>query len=121
MSYCMVLVTCKKETEARTLASDIVHNRLAACVQMNPVVSVYTWDKQVQTEAETRLVIKTRTALYPALESFIQKRHSYEVPQIIQIPITRGLPAFLDWIDQTTDDSPARNPGIANMKNTPRL
>ena len=104
MSYCMVLVTCKNETEARSLASDIVHNRLAACVQMNPVVSVYTWDGQVKTEAEIRLVIKTRTALYPALESFIQKHHSYKVPQILQIPITSGLPAFLDWIDQTTGE-----------------
>jgi periplasmic divalent cation tolerance protein len=89
MSYCMVLVTCKDDTEARSLASKIVHNKLAACVQMNPVVSVFTWDGQVQTEAETRLVIKTRTALYPALESFIQKHHSYEVPQILQVPNPR--------------------------------
>jgi periplasmic divalent cation tolerance protein len=104
MSHCMVLVTCKSETEASSLASDIVHNKLAACVQMNPVVSVYTWDGQVQTEAETRLVIKTRTALYPALEAFVQKHHSYDVPQILQIPISQGLPVFLDWIDQTTGE-----------------
>ncbi len=102
MSHCMVLVTCKNETEARSLASGIVHDKLAACVQMNPVVSVYTWEGRVRTETETRLTIKTRTALYPALESFIRKHHTYEVPQILQIPITRGLPEFLDWIDQTT-------------------
>jgi periplasmic divalent cation tolerance protein len=104
MSHCMVLVTCKDDTEARFLASEMVHNKLAACVQMSPVVSVFTWEGQVQTETETRLVIKTRTALYPALESFVQKHHSYEVPQILQVPITRGLPAFLDWIDQTTGE-----------------
>ncbi|EMS81131.1 divalent-cation tolerance protein CutA [Desulfotignum phosphitoxidans] len=102
MSYCMVLVTCKDETEARSLASRIVHDKLAACVQMNPVVSVYTWEGRVQTETETRLTIKTRTSLYPALESFIRTHHTYEVPQIVQIPISRGLPEFLDWIDQTT-------------------
>jgi periplasmic divalent cation tolerance protein len=102
MSHCMVLVTCKDETEARSLASRIVHGKLAACVQMNPVVSVYTWEGRVQTETETRLTIKTRTALYPALESFIRTHHTYEVPQILQIPISRGLPEFLDWIDQTT-------------------
>ncbi|MDZ7666019.1 MAG: divalent-cation tolerance protein CutA [Desulfotignum sp.] len=102
MSHCMVLVTCKDQAEARSLASMIVHDKLAACVQMNPVVSVYTWKGRVQTEAETRLTIKTRTALYPALEAFILKHHSYEVPQILQVPITGGLPEFLDWIDQTT-------------------
>ena len=103
MSHCMVLVTCKDDTEARSLASGIVHDKMAACVQMNPVVSVYTWKGQVQTETEVRLTIKTRTALYPALESYIRKHHSYEVPQILQVPITRGLPEFLDWIDQTTN------------------
>ncbi len=103
MSHCMVLVTCKDDTEARLLASGIVHDKLAACVQMNPVVSVYTWKGQVETETEVRLTIKTRTALYPSLESYIRTHHSYEVPQILQVPITRGLPEFLDWIDQTTD------------------
>jgi periplasmic divalent cation tolerance protein len=103
MTYCMVLVTCKEDTEARSLASKIVHEKLAACVQMNPVVSVYTWKGQVQTETETRLTIKTRTDLYGSLESFIRKHHSYEVPQILQIPISRGLPEFLEWIDQATD------------------
>ncbi|MFN2357621.1 MAG: divalent-cation tolerance protein CutA [Desulfotignum sp.] len=102
MSYCMVLVTCGSETEAKELASEIVAKKLAACVQMNPVVSIYTWDNQVQTENETRLVIKTRTSLYPDLEAFILAHHDYEVPQILQVPITKGLPAFLDWIDQTT-------------------
>ncbi len=70
---------------------------------MNPVVSIYTWNGQVQTETETRLTIKTRTDLYRPLESFIRKHHSYEVPQILQVPISCGLPEFLEWIDQTTD------------------
>jgi periplasmic divalent cation tolerance protein len=103
MSYCMVFVTCGKENDARSLASKIVHKKLAACVQMNPVVSVFTWNGQVQTEEEIRLVIKTRTALYPALEAFILEHHGYDVPQILQVPIERGLPAFLNWMDQTTD------------------
>ena len=102
MPHCMVFVTCGSETEARNLASKIVHSKLAACVQLSPVVSVFTWDNQVQTETETRLVIKTRTSLYPDLETFILAHHSYEVPQILQVPVANGLPAFLDWIDQTT-------------------
>jgi periplasmic divalent cation tolerance protein len=102
MSYCMVLVTCGNETDARSLATQIVHKKLAACVQLSPVVSIFTWDGQVQTENETRLVIKTRTALYPDLEAFILEHHDYAVPQILQVPIAKGLPAFLDWIDQTT-------------------
>jgi periplasmic divalent cation tolerance protein len=98
----MVLVTCGSESDARGLASKIVNRKLAACVQMNPVVSIYTWDGQVQTENETRLVIKTRTSLYPDLEAFILSHHAYEVPQILQVPVTTGLTAFLEWIDQTT-------------------
>ncbi|MBA3010774.1 MAG: divalent-cation tolerance protein CutA [Proteobacteria bacterium] len=103
MKYCMVIVTCANETSARILAREVVENRLAACVQLNPITSIYRWKGKVHTEPEIRLVIKTKTVGYDDLEKFILARHGYELPQIIQIPFEKGLPAYLDWIDKTTE------------------
>ena len=102
MTYCMVLVTCPDEAEAGKLAESIVSGRLAACVQIHPVTSVYTWDGRTEVEKEHRLVIKTRASVYPALEQFIVEHHSYEVPQIVRAPIEGGLDAYLGWIDENT-------------------
>lgn len=108
MTYCMVLVTCGQEDEARTLARDIVEKQLAACVQYHPVTSIYTWEGNLQSDPEIRLVIKTRKALYPALEKFILDCHGYEVPQIISVDIENGLPSYLEWINQTTPTPPTK-------------
>lgn len=108
MRYCMVLVTCGQEEAAKTLAQNIVKKQLAACVQLHPVTSIYTWEGNLQSDPEIRLVIKTRKTLYPALEKFILDCHEYEVPQIIQVDIQDGLPEYLEWIDQNTPDRPAR-------------
>jgi len=99
----MVIVTCADDTFARILAREVVEKRLAACVQLNPVTSIYRWKGQVHTEPEIRLVMKTKTAGYGELEKFILARHGYELPQIIQIPFEKGLPEYLDWIDKTTE------------------
>lgn len=98
----MVIVTCPNEADAQRLAADIIEQRLAACVQLSPVTSFYTWEEKVHKDPEIRMVLKTKTMLYPELEEFILARHGYKVPQIIQVPIETGLPAYLDWIEQTT-------------------
>lgn len=102
MAYCMVIATCGSETAAEALAAKIVRQKLAACVQMSPVTSVYTWKGKTETDAEVRLVMKTRTELYPKLEAFITAHHDYEVPQIVQVPVTDGLDAYLGWIRENT-------------------
>lgn len=102
MKYCMIIVTCPSEAHAQTLAAGIIEKRLAACVQLSPITSFYVWEGKVHKEPEIRLTIKTKTMLYHELETFILTRHEYEVPQIIQVPIETGLPAYLDWIEQTT-------------------
>lgn len=102
MSYCMILVTCDSDASAQDLAGKLLENKLAACVQIHPVTSIYTWENKVHKEPEFRMVIKTRTRLYPELEKFIFKHHSYEVPQIIQVPIDRGLESYLGWISDNT-------------------
>ncbi len=102
MNYIMVVATCGSMEEANVMASGAVEQRLAACVQLSPVTSWYTWKGKTCHEPEVRLVMKTRRHLYNALEAFILERHSYEVPQIIQIPIEKGYGPFLDWIEETT-------------------
>lgn len=102
MKPIMVIATCPGEDEARALASRIIENRLAACVQLSPVTSIYTWKERVCTEPEIRLVMKTRDDLYKALETLIRDNHAYEVPQIVKIPVDGGFQPYLDWVKKET-------------------
>lgn len=104
MEYCIVLTTCPNIDEAKTLASELVEEKLAACVQLNPITSYYSWKNEQHADAEIRLVIKTRTRLYEPVEQFIKTHHSYDVPQIVQVPITDGSDEYLDWVDENTPE-----------------
>jgi len=101
-AFCLVMTTTASEAEAETLAQQIVQARLAACVQVQAVKSFYVWKEQPCAENEWLLLIKTRSGLYPALEGFIRARHSYETPEIVQLPITTGSPDYLDWLAAQT-------------------
>ncbi|MBU1345007.1 MAG: divalent-cation tolerance protein CutA [Proteobacteria bacterium] len=104
MEYCIILTTCPNDKEAEMLASSLIEKKLAACVQMEPITSYYTWENALHIETELKLTIKTRTRLYESVEKFIKENHSYEVPQILQIPIVDGLDEYLDWIDENTTE-----------------
>lgn len=100
--YCMILVACPDMKAADELAAEMVERRLAACVQITAITSYYQWKGSMNRDAEQLLLIKTRAVLYPEIESFIKDRHSYEVPEIIMVPVHKGLPAYLNWIDEVT-------------------
>lgn len=100
--YCVVLTTCGSREDADRLAGELVNNRLAACIQILPMTSVYLWDGAVQQDAECLLLIKTASDRYNDLEAFISKHHTYEVPEIIRVPVDGGLSAYLNWIDEVT-------------------
>lgn len=100
--YCMVITTAPDREEAEKLARGILENRLAACVQLSDISSFFFWDAAIQEDDEVSLFIKTTTKRYPALESYIRDYHPYDVPEIIQLPITTGLPEYLAWLDATT-------------------
>lgn len=102
MAYCMILSTCATEAEAETLALALVEKQLAACAQIHRVTSVYTWEGNVHKTPEFRLIIKTKSALYTEVEAFIRDTHSYDLPQIVKIPIRDGLSEYLGWINDTT-------------------
>ena len=102
MDYCIVLSTTGSQEEAEKIAGVLLENRAASCVQISPIVSLYHWKGKIERSDETRLLIKTTDTLYPRVESLIKENHSYEVPQIVKIPVTSGLPAYLDWISEET-------------------
>lgn len=103
-AYCLVMTTVAAEAQAAELARAIVQARLAACVQVQAIRSFYMWKEQACDEPESLLLIKTRSALYPALEAFIRERHRYEVPEIVQVPITAGSAPYLGWLAAQTGD-----------------
>lgn len=95
---CMVLTTVPDAQLAETLARQIVAAGLGACVQVEPISSFYVWQGATCAEPEWRLCVKTRSAVYPQLEAFIRAHHPFEVPQIVQVPITGGAADYLQWV-----------------------
>lgn len=103
--YCIAITTIPGREEAEELAEGILGNHLAACVQMTGIRSFFLWEGEVQREAEMLLLIKTTVARYAALEAYIGEYHPYDVPEIVRIPITAGLPGYLAWLSSTTSSS----------------
>ncbi|MFO7751900.1 MAG: divalent-cation tolerance protein CutA [Desulfobacteraceae bacterium] len=105
MEYSIVITTTDSKSEAESLSAKLLENRLAACIQVSSVTSFYTWKDEVHNDPEYKLLIKTRKELYPDLASFIREHHSYEVPEIIEVPIRSGLDEYLGWIAEVTGES----------------
>jgi periplasmic divalent cation tolerance protein len=102
----LILTTLPERDTAETLARELLAARLAACIQIGaPAQSLYHWHGQIETAAEIPLTIKTRARLYAQVEQAIRRHHPYELPEIVAVPITCGLPAYLDWIAAETDAS----------------
>jgi len=102
-SSILVLTTLPEQAQAEALARELLAARLAACIQIGATVqSLYHWRGKIETAREIPLSIKTRAALYPRVEETIRRRHPYELPEIVAVPISCGLPAYLDWIAAET-------------------
>ena len=99
----LVLTTCARE-EADELAAALVEEQLAACVNALGVVSTYRWESRVQRDEETLLVIKTTEARFDALQKTIRDRSSYELPELIAVPVCKGSRAYLDWVTASVSE-----------------
>lgn len=107
MSALLVLTNCPDEATANALALAVLEDKLAACVNLLPSIqSVYRWRGAIESAVEIPLLIKSTAANYPALEAKIRELHPYDVPEIIALPITHGLPAYLDWLSAETRQDP---------------
>jgi periplasmic divalent cation tolerance protein len=98
--YCVVLVTCANEREARRIARAAVDERLAACVNILPgaVTSIYRWKGKVESAKERLLIIKTSRKRLAKLQAAVERLHSYDVPEFIALPIVAGSRAYLFWL-----------------------
>ena len=98
----IVLCTCGSETEAERIASYLVENRLAACVNLvSQVKSIYRWEGKVESAWEWLLVVKTTAEKFLAVREAIRGLHSYEVPECISILVDEGSASYLDWIGES--------------------
>jgi len=103
MSTLLVLTNVPERAVAERLADMLIGQNLAACVNiLAPCRSVYRWKGAVQHDEEHPMLIKTTAERYPALEQALRKGHPYELPEIIAVPIERGLPAYLEWVAAET-------------------
>lgn len=101
----LVITTLPDAHSADALANALVEARLAACVSiLAPCRSVYRWQGKTENAEEVPLLIKTTAARYAALEAAIRARHPYELPEIIAVPITYGLPDYLAWVATETTE-----------------
>jgi periplasmic divalent cation tolerance protein len=99
----IVWTTIGKTADGRGMASILVTERLAACVNVLPEMeSIYRWRGQVETDIERQLVMKTTAARVPALKARVHDLHGYEVPEFIVTPIVGGSDAYLNWIRDST-------------------
>lgn len=103
MSTLLVLTNVPDRAAAERLADMLVEKRLAACVNiLAPCRSVYRWKGDVQHDEEHPMLMKTTAERYPALEQALRAAHPYELPEIIAVPVERGLPAYFDWVAAET-------------------
>ena len=99
MSTLLVLTSLPDRAVAERLADELVAKKVAACVNiLAPCRSVYRWKGAVQHDEEHPMLIKTTRERYAALEQVLRAGHPYELPEIIAVPIERGLPAYLEWV-----------------------
>ena len=99
----VVLVTVGSEQEAQSIATALLEDRLAACVNVTgPVRSLYRWEGRIADEQEWQLSIKTQARLFEALATRVRALHSYAVPEIIALPVLAGTADYVDWIQDET-------------------
>ena len=97
----VVFSACDSEEQAGRIARALVEQRLAACVNIVPGArSIYRWKGQIEDAAEWLLIIKTRRGLVDQLRAIISKIHTYEVPELLAVPVVEGSESYLAWLDR---------------------
>ena len=101
-----MLVTVGSEPEAERIADQLVEQELVACVNVLPgILSVFRWEGKVSREQEVLLIAKTVNQLFERVVSVVKSLHSYDVPEVIALPIQHGLPEYLSWVRNVTNQA----------------
>jgi periplasmic divalent cation tolerance protein len=99
----LVLITTGSQAEARTIADALVNQRKAACVNIVPRVdSLFRWEGKIEEESESLLLVKTRAELLSEVIHLVKEIHSYEVPEIVALPVIGGNSEYLAWVEDET-------------------
>lgn len=104
MSTIAVITTIDDDSKAREISDALVARRLAACVQISAIESVYDWQGEVQHDREYRLLAKTTDERYADVEAAILELHSYELPAIFALPMSRVYEPFADWVAENSSE-----------------
>ena len=96
----VVLITASSEEEAHKIAELLVNEKKAACVNILPGVdSLFWWEDKLESARESLLLVKTKASLFPEIVELVKRTHSYEVPEIIALPIISGNEDYVKWLD----------------------
>ena len=96
--FSIAVTTVASEAKAREIAKAALDARLAACVQLFPIQSLYVWKDELREDPEIALHLKIRAEDFPAVQALIRRLHDYETPEIVRIDIAEGDPAYMDWM-----------------------
>jgi len=104
MAYSLILSTASSKDEAQHIARALVDRKLVACVNIiGPIDSIYRWKGEVENAQEFLLMMKTDGDLFERVRDAVKSLHSYEVPEVIQVSVENGLPAYLQWISTSIE------------------
>ncbi len=99
--YIQVFVSCASREEAKTLVDSLLNDQIIACAQILPgIESFYRWQGQTERAEECLLLLKSQSDKFPAIERTIKALNSYDVPEILAMPVTAGSTAYLKWINE---------------------
>jgi periplasmic divalent cation tolerance protein len=105
--FVVVLTTAGSEEQGEQIARELVARRLAACVNVVPgVCSVYRWKGEITRDEERLLLVKTTAGLFPAVREAIRELHTYELPEVLALPVADGDPAYLRWLEEGVEGGP---------------
>jgi len=100
--HIVIFVTASNKKEAKNIARALIKNRLAACVNIvDKIESVFRWQGKTESAKETLLVIKSSRSKLSKIITSVRSKHSYQVPEIIALPILAGYQPYLKWIDDS--------------------
>ncbi len=103
---CVVMITCGSEDEAHRIGRELVEERLTACASVEgPIESIYWWKGDLEENTETKLVLKTRRSHVERIAKRVEELHSYELPQVVALPIQAGLEPYIRWIEEETAEA----------------
>jgi len=100
--FAAIFVTCSSRKEADAIIDSLLRKRLVACASMiSGIVSRFWWKGRIDKASEVLVMLKTRSANFKKVEREVRRLHSYEVPEIVMLPVAAGSKAYLGWIDDT--------------------